>query len=180
MIQVVARKGSDPEWAEKLKLQSGQHLDAGSSRRINGRFSDSSDAPVSGAWNKTEVAFPGARRVSKTRLHRGGIAMKKFSLVAFVLFVFAAATVAQDVRYNFAQDLDFSRFKTYKSVELKHEDAVDSSCTEQKEQNGNAPAACLLRAKCIACGRAFHCRSGSPPPGPGYPLELQPWVCSQI
>ena len=38
-------------------------------------------------------------------------------LVAF--FAFASATVAQDVRYNFDKNTDFSRFKTYKWVELK-------------------------------------------------------------
>jgi len=57
--------------------------------------------------------------------------MKKFSFVAFVLFILAAATVAQDVRYNFAQDVDFSKFKTYKWVELKGSDQANAITQKQ-------------------------------------------------
>ena len=57
--------------------------------------------------------------------------MKKFSLVAFVLLVLAAVTVAQDVRYNFAQDVDFSKFKTYKCVEVKCTDQANAITQKQ-------------------------------------------------
>jgi hypothetical protein len=57
--------------------------------------------------------------------------MKKFSFVAFVLFVLAAAAVAQDVRYKFAQDVDFSKFKTYKWVEPKGADQANAITQKQ-------------------------------------------------
>ncbi len=46
--------------------------------------------------------------------------MKKFAFL-FMLTILLAATsaVAQDVRYNFDKDTDFSKFKTYKWVTLK-------------------------------------------------------------
>ena len=45
--------------------------------------------------------------------------MMKFPLlsITFVLLI-AGCTVAQDVRYNFDRDADFSKFKTYKWVSL--------------------------------------------------------------
>ena len=57
--------------------------------------------------------------------------MKKFSFLAFVLSALAAATVAQDVRYNFAQDVDFSKFKTYKWVEAKGTDQANDITQKQ-------------------------------------------------
>jgi len=47
--------------------------------------------------------------------------MKKsilFSMVALLLFTLGSA-FGQDVRYNFDKDADFSKFKTYKWVDLK-------------------------------------------------------------
>jgi hypothetical protein len=41
------------------------------------------------------------------------------------------ATVAQDVRYNFAQGEDFSKYKTYKWVELKGADQADQLTQKQ-------------------------------------------------
>ena len=57
--------------------------------------------------------------------------MKKFSFLAFVLLVLAATTVAQDVRYNFAQDVDFSKFKTYKWVDAKGADKINELTQKQ-------------------------------------------------
>ena len=52
--------------------------------------------------------------------------MRKLSLFALAwLLVGAAGALAQDVRYNFAQDADFSKYKTYKWVSIKNADQVD-------------------------------------------------------
>ena len=52
--------------------------------------------------------------------------MKKIALVSIALFLLAASTaVAQDVRYNFDKDTDFSKFKTYKWVPMKDAPKVD-------------------------------------------------------
>jgi hypothetical protein len=52
--------------------------------------------------------------------------MKKIARVSIALFVLAASTaVAQDVRYNFDKDTDFSKFKTYKWVPIKDAPKVD-------------------------------------------------------
>ena len=47
--------------------------------------------------------------------------MKKLllALTAGLVFISAGTVFAQDVRYNFDKDTDFSRFKTYKWVDLK-------------------------------------------------------------
>ena len=49
--------------------------------------------------------------------------MKKFIfLVLALLLMSVTSAVAQDVRYNFAKDVDFSKFKTYKWVDIKGAD----------------------------------------------------------
>jgi len=45
--------------------------------------------------------------------------MKKSLLLMTLCFLALTSAVAQDVRYNFDKDTDFSKFKTYKWVELK-------------------------------------------------------------
>lgn len=46
--------------------------------------------------------------------------MKRFALLTVALFLASVtATVAQDVRYDFDKDKDFSKYKTYKWVEIK-------------------------------------------------------------
>ena len=58
--------------------------------------------------------------------------MRKLSLLAFLLLVLGVASVAaQDVRYNFAQDVDFSKFKTYKWVDIKGSDHANELTTKQ-------------------------------------------------
>ena len=49
-----------------------------------------------------------------------------FFLALGVLLTSAYSATAQDVRYNFDKDTDFTRFKTYKWVELKDAAKVDS------------------------------------------------------
>lgn len=49
--------------------------------------------------------------------------MKRFPIVFLALLAFgASAAFAQDVRYNFDKDADFSKFKTYKWVDIKGSD----------------------------------------------------------
>ena len=58
--------------------------------------------------------------------------MKKITLIALVLFGFAAASaVAQDVTYNYDQDANFSKFKTYKWVSIKNAQQVDDITARQ-------------------------------------------------
>jgi hypothetical protein len=58
--------------------------------------------------------------------------MRRFALLAFVLLVLGVAGVAaQDVRYNYAQDVDFSKFKTYKWVDIKGSDHANELTQKQ-------------------------------------------------
>lgn len=58
--------------------------------------------------------------------------MKRISLIALILFVFAATgAVAQDVTYNYDQGTDFSKFKTYKWVSIKNAQQVDDIAARQ-------------------------------------------------
>lgn len=45
--------------------------------------------------------------------------MNRFLVVAFIVLSGLASATAQDVRYNFDKNTDFSRFKTYKWVTVK-------------------------------------------------------------
>ena len=62
---------------------------------------------------------------------RRRICMKKLIALVVVLVVGAIVTAAQDVRYNFAQDVDFSKFKTYKWVEVKGTDHANQLTEKQ-------------------------------------------------
>ena len=61
--------------------------------------------------------------------------MKRFFAFSFVLSVvtllLAASSVAQDVRYNFDKNADFSKFKTYKWVPIKDADKVNDLVDKQ-------------------------------------------------
>lgn len=58
--------------------------------------------------------------------------MKRVSLIAVVLLVLCVSGVAaQDVHYNYAQDVDFSKFRTYKWVEIKGADQANQLTTKQ-------------------------------------------------
>ncbi len=58
--------------------------------------------------------------------------MRKYLILAALLLLGSViTTVAQDVRYNFAQGEDFSKYKTYKWVDLKGADHVDDLTGKQ-------------------------------------------------
>lgn len=52
------------------------------------------------------------------------------SLMCFLMLATISA-IAQDVRYNFDKDTDFSKFKTYKWVTLKNATQLDSIMDKQ-------------------------------------------------
>jgi hypothetical protein len=58
--------------------------------------------------------------------------MKKFSWLGLALaLIFASTAFGQDVRYNFDNKTDFSKFKTYKWVDLKNSEKVDEITDKQ-------------------------------------------------
>lgn len=58
--------------------------------------------------------------------------MKKLLFVALaMLLLMCGSSLAQDVRYNFDRSADFSKFKTYKWVDLKGADKVDNLIDKQ-------------------------------------------------
>ncbi len=58
--------------------------------------------------------------------------MRKISFIWMaILLTVASTTLAQDVRYNFDKDSDFSKFKTYKWVVLKGATPVDDLSDKQ-------------------------------------------------
>jgi hypothetical protein len=58
--------------------------------------------------------------------------MKRIALLLPLVLVFAAGpAAAQDVSYNFDQDTDFSKFKSYKWVDIKSVQQVDYATTRQ-------------------------------------------------
>jgi Domain of unknown function (DUF4136) len=56
--------------------------------------------------------------------------MKTLRIIVPVLLL-ATAGFAQDVRYNYAAGQDFSKFKTYKWVQLKGADQLDQLTDQQ-------------------------------------------------
>jgi hypothetical protein len=52
--------------------------------------------------------------------------VNKIALLSLALLLPAASAAAQDVRYNFDKDTDFSKFKTYKWVPIKDAPKVDN------------------------------------------------------
>ena len=65
--------------------------------------------------------------------------MKRLSLLSLVVLVFAvSAASAQDVRYNYDQSADFSKFKTYKWVSIKNAAQVDELTAKQITQTIDA------------------------------------------
>jgi len=61
--------------------------------------------------------------------------MKRFFVLSFVLpvitLLLAASSLAQDVRFNFDKNADFSKFKTYKWVPIKDADKVNDLVDKQ-------------------------------------------------
>jgi Domain of unknown function (DUF4136) len=61
--------------------------------------------------------------------------MKKFAFILVAVLVFGAMRVtAQDVRYDFDKDKDFSKYKTYKWVPIKGADEPDELTARQITQ----------------------------------------------
>ena len=58
--------------------------------------------------------------------------MRRFFFCSIVLFLLGASSaLGQDVRYNFDKDTDFSKFKTYKWVEIKGAQQLDALIDKQ-------------------------------------------------
>jgi hypothetical protein len=58
--------------------------------------------------------------------------MKKLLFALLALFVLAAGSaLAQDIRYNFDKNADFSKFKTYRWVDLKGAEKLDTLTDKQ-------------------------------------------------
>jgi hypothetical protein len=58
--------------------------------------------------------------------------MKKWNFLVLALLILGVSSaVAQDVRYNFAQDVDFTKFKTYKWVDIKGSDQANELVQKQ-------------------------------------------------
>jgi len=58
--------------------------------------------------------------------------MKKLGFLALAMLLLGVGrAAAQDVRYNYAQEVNFSKFKTYKWVTIKNADQVDSPTAKQ-------------------------------------------------
>ena len=55
----------------------------------------------------------------------------RYSHLVLTLSLTAAACVAQDVRYNFASGQDFSKFRTYKWVEIRGSDKLNQLAEQQ-------------------------------------------------
>ena len=57
--------------------------------------------------------------------------MSRLALVAGLLFVWSMSASAQDIRYNFLQGTDFSKYKTYKWVKIPNAQYPNSILDEQ-------------------------------------------------
>jgi hypothetical protein len=57
--------------------------------------------------------------------------MRKFGFIFALLVICATAALAQDVRYNFDSSADFSKFKTYKWVDIKSADHTNPLIEKQ-------------------------------------------------
>ena len=67
--------------------------------------------------------------------------MKRFFVLSIVTLLLAASSVAQDVRYNFDKNADFSKFKTYKWVPIKDADKVSDLVDKQIKDSIDAELA---------------------------------------
>jgi Domain of unknown function (DUF4136) len=87
---------------------------------------------VMGPGTSVIARFQYAIKLFSIRVSCGGPIMKRilFFSIATLLFARGAAT-AQDVRYNFDKATDFSKFSTYKWVQLKDASKVDNLVDKQ-------------------------------------------------
>jgi hypothetical protein len=73
-----------------------------------------------------------AWNLNEENIQKGEGAMKKIAVLILGLLVLGATTtVAQDVRYDFDKDKDFSKYKTYKWVPIKGADEPDELTAKQ-------------------------------------------------
>ncbi|MBI4893035.1 MAG: DUF4136 domain-containing protein [Acidobacteria bacterium] len=57
--------------------------------------------------------------------------MRSMITPTLALFLFAGSGFAQDIRYNFDQAADFTKYKTYKMVEMRNPQQVDDLLKKQ-------------------------------------------------
>jgi hypothetical protein len=82
--------------------------------------------------HKRQIIVKKHCRTDSMENRRGETPMRKYLIfAAILLLVSVTTTVAQDVRYNFAQGEDFSKYKTYKWVDLKGADQADQLTEKQ-------------------------------------------------
>src|SRR4051794_3307025 len=62
---------------------------------------------------------------------KGSRNMQAIRIILPALLLATTASFAQDVRYNFAADQDFSKYKTYRWVDVKGADHVDQLAEQQ-------------------------------------------------
>lgn len=67
--------------------------------------------------------------------------MKAIRILLPTLLLTAVASFAQDVRYNFAGDQDFSKYKTFKWVDVKGADHLDQLSEQQLKKTVDAELA---------------------------------------
>jgi len=67
--------------------------------------------------------------------------MKKIYFLAAFFLLVASSCLAQDVRYNFDKNTDFSRFKTYKWVAIKGADQTNALVDKQIKDSLDAELA---------------------------------------
>src|SRR5437016_6271186 len=89
----------------------------------------------SGTWNSTTPTKPGNAQTitgdalgprSIGSISKESTGMRKLAFLTVAVFLLgASAAVAQDVRYDFDKDKDFSKYKTYKWVAIKGADLPD-------------------------------------------------------
>ena len=78
--------------------------------------------------NQTSNLILQRRTILKTKK---GIAVQSMLLLCAVLACSCGLVLAQDVKYNFAQGTDFSKYKTYKWVEVKDASYPDQLVNDQ-------------------------------------------------
>jgi hypothetical protein len=90
------------------------------------------------ARNKRQIIVKRYCRTDSMETEVEKTPMRKYLILAAVLLLSSVTTTeAQDVRYNFAQGEDFSKYKTYKWVDLKGADQANELTEKQIKQRGS-------------------------------------------
>src|SRR6516164_8680200 len=69
------------------------------------------------------ICFKAARHCAAS-MQREGVLMK-LSRTVSALLLLGSGAFAQDIRYNFAADVNFAKFKTYKWVKIQNANQLD-------------------------------------------------------